>query len=202
MRPAGRLLSLLIVPALLAVTACSHVPWTGRYMSGPIKRSQASEERAVHALDAFFDATSDLIGLAAAGTHDDCLSAYWAEGPMTPQRQQQIDDDKVCAFVVDRFDKAAFDIAGYGQAPSGKYPWLGEVFEYVVRTDTVVSKEEKMARIDRYVIDRFEALLAQHDSFVIRQVAADYYYIRGTCCRDVTVFDDWYKARFARVSSN
>ncbi len=186
--------------ALVTLAACSHIPWTAKYMSGPAKRGHASEERAIEALDAFFKASTDLVGLAAVDIHDDCLDAYWMEGPMTTPRKKVIDADKACSYMVERFDKAAYNLAGYGQAPSGKYPWLGEVFEYVVRAETVKTKDEKMASIDRYVIRKFEELIKKHQSPVIRHVADDYYVIRGTCCRDVTVYDNWYKSRFDRIS--
>lgn len=180
----------------LSVTACSHVPWTGKYMAGPMKRGHASEERAVQAIDEYFIAAKDLIGLSQTGIHDDCLNAYWEEGPMTSLRRKRMSSDKVCSILLDRYDKAAVDLAGYGQAPSGKYPWLGEVFEYVVRAETAKSKEEKMSDIDRLVVGKFSDLLLEHDSPLIARFAEDYYVIRGTCCRDVTVYDDWYKSRF------
>lgn len=193
--------AILSLAAAAAVAACSHVPWTGKYVSGPAKRRHASEERAVRAIDEFFKASTDLIGLAAVKIHDDCLAAYWDDGPLTPERKRRIGADKVCSFLVNRFDEAAYDLSGYGQAPSGNYPWLGEVFEYVVRAETAETKEEKMENLDRYVVRKFEELIEEHESPVIRHVASDYYVIRGTCCRDVTVFDDWYKSRFERISS-
>lgn len=193
--------AVLLLTAATALAACTHVPWAGKYVSGPAKRRHASEQRAVQAIDEFFKASIDLVGLAAVSIHDDCLAAYWQEGPMTPERKRRISADKVCALVVKRFDEAAYDLSGYGQAPSGKYPWLGEVFEYVVRAETASSKEEKMATLDRYVVRKFEELMENHDSPVIRHVANDYYVIRGTCCRDVTIFDDWYKSRFERITS-
>jgi len=193
--------TILALAILMLLAACSHASWTGRYMSGPMKRRLASEQRAMQALDAFFEASTDLVGLSAVDIHDDCLLAYWEDGPMTPQRRRRIDDDRVCSYVLKQFDKAAFDIAGYGKSPSGKYPWLGEVFEYVVRTETPETQDEKMARLDRYSIMKFEELMGRQKSPVISRVAEDYYFIRGTCCRDVTIFDDWYKARFQRRSS-
>jgi hypothetical protein len=193
--------AILSLAAAVTLVACSHVPWTGKYMSGPAKRRHASEERAVQAIDEFFDASSDLIGLAAVDIHDDCLAAYWEDGAMTPERKRRIGDDRICSLALERFDEAAYGLSGYGQAPSGKYPWLGEVFEYVVRAETAKTKEEKMANLDRYVVRRFEELIGKHDSPVIRHVANDYYVIRGTCCRDVTIFDEWYKSRFERISS-
>ena len=36
---------------------------------------------------------------------------------------------------------------------------------------------------------------------VIPHVAADYFVMRGTCCRDVTIYDDWYKTRFKQQIS-
>ena len=109
--------------------------------------------------------------------------------------------DDVCSFLLKRFDQAANDLAGYGQAPSGKYPWLGEVFEYVLRTETIKSKQEKMASIDQYTIKKFEDLMSGQNSDIIPQIAKDYYVIRGTCCREVTVFDDWYKSHFRQIAS-
>ncbi len=186
---------------LLWLAGCAQVPWTGRYVAGPAKRRHASEEHAVQAIDAYFDAARDLIALSQVRIHDECLNAYWQDGPLTSERKRTINADKVCALVVDRFDHAAVDIAGYGQAPSGKYPWLGEVFEYVLRTQTVKTKDEKIASLDKYVIKKFQTLMSGPDSPVIPHVAREYYIIRGTCCREVTVFDDWYKSRFERASA-
>jgi len=186
---------------LLWLAGCAHVPWTSRYVTGPAKRHHASEERAVQAIDAYFDAARDLIALSQVKIHDDCLNAYWQDGALTPDRKRAINEDKVCSLVIDRFDHAAVNIAGYGQAPSGKYPWLGEVFEYVLRTQTVKTKDEKMASLDQYVIGKFKNLMSGPDSPVIPHVAREYYVIRGTCCREVTVFDDWYKSRFERASA-
>lgn len=190
-----------ILIAAMSLAACSHVQWSGKYMTGPAKRRLASEERAVQALNAYFDAAKDVIGLSRTGTHGDCLDAYWEGGSLTPERKRRMNADKVCSLVLKRYDAAASDLTGYGQAPSGEFPWLGELFEYVVRTETIKSKEEKMAEFDRYVIKNFEQLLAGQDSPVIPYVAKDYYAIRGTCCREVTVFDDWYQKRFERLSS-
>jgi len=187
--------------ATLSLVACSHVPWTGKYVAGPAKRRHASEERAVKAIDAYFDAAKDMVALSQVKIHDDCLNAYWMDGPLTADRKRAIGSDKVCSLVIDRFDHAASDLAGYGQAPSGKYPWLGEVFEYVLRTETIKTKDEKIAGLDQYVIKKFQNLMSGPDSPVIPQVAREYYVIRGTCCREVTVFDDWYKSRFERASA-
>ena len=180
--------------ATMSLMACTHVQWTGKRMMGPAKRRHASEESAVRALDAYFNAAKDMIGISHAGIHDDCLDEYW-------QNNERMESDKVCSLVLNRYDEAANNLAGYGQAPSGKYPWLGEIFEYVLRTETLKSKDEKMASIDRYVIENFEELLRKHRSPVISHVAKDYFDIRGTCCRDVTVFDDWYRAHFQRTSA-
>jgi hypothetical protein len=192
---------IVFVISAMSSVACSQVAWSGKYVAGPAMRRHASEERAKQAIDAYFDAARDLIGLSQVRIHDDCIDAYWRKGPMTAARRRRITSDKVCSLVLDRFDECGKNLAGYGKSPSGKYPWLGEVFEYVVRTESVQSKEEKMASLDRYTIKGFEELLSQHASPVIPNVAADYFVMRGTCCRDVTIFDDWYKTRFKQQIS-
>jgi hypothetical protein len=183
----------------MSLAGCAHVPWTPKYVAAPVKRHHASEERAVQALDEYFNAAKDLVGLSQARIHDRCLDAYWDKTAQNGGRPAG--PDEVCSFVLKRFDAAAQNIAGYGQSPSGKYPWLGEVFEYVLRTQTLRTKEEKMASLDSYAIKKFEDLMSGPTSPVIARVAKDFYVIRGTCCREVTVFDDWYKARFDRLAS-
>ena len=179
----------------LSLMACTQVQWTGKKMMGPVKRRHASEESAVRAINEYFNAARDMIGISHAGNHEPCLGEYW-------QHDRVMGSDNVCALVLKRYDDAVFNLAGYGQAPSGQYPWLGEIFEYVQRTETLKSQDEKMAGIDRYVVEQFSDLLSRHDSMVITHMAKDYFVIRGTCCRDVTVFDDWYKARFQRKVSS
>ncbi|HET9480767.1 MAG TPA: hypothetical protein VFP98_03350 [Candidatus Polarisedimenticolia bacterium] len=187
--------------AAAALAGCSHVQWAGKNMAGPAKRRNASEETAVRALDRFFQAATDMIALSETGIHDACLNAFWEKGALDMKRKRTIGKDRVCALVVDRYDDATGDLAGYGESPSGEYPWLGDVFEYVVRAETVRTKNEKMASIDRYTINKFEVLVASRNSPIVANIVRDYFIIRGTCCRDVTEFDDWYKRRFKQVSA-
>lgn len=178
----------------LSFIACSQIQWTGKKMMGPAKRRNSSEESAVRAIDSYFDAARDVIGITYAGNHGQCLEQH-------RQSERAETSDKVCSLVLSRYDEALFNLAGYGQAPSGEYPWLGEIFEYVLRTETLNPKDEKMAGIDRYVIEKFDGLLSEYGSSVISPLAADFFAIRGMCCREVTLFDDWYRARFQTKAS-